>query len=502
MREYVIMTDSCCDLNQQEVDELGLTVLPLSFTIDGKTYLNTPDHAEMSPEEFFAKIAAGENSTTAAANVGQFDEAMRRALDAGKDILCICFSGALSTTYQSARIAAEDLKSEYPDAKILVIDSLSASRGQGMLLYRTVQERRRSSPDIETLAAYVRSILQTQCHWFIVDDLNHLKRGGRVSATAAFVGTMLGIKPVMHTDSEGRLIPMSKARGTKAALKALGKTAAVLCSDAVPSRYSFTAPVMFRGGFEPKTVVAVDVASVQLFGENNGVPQYTRHIDLCIDHHAGNSGYADFTLLDGSAAAAAELLYEVICEMGVEITPLIANCLYTGLATDTGCFRFSSTTANTHLVAAKLILAGAQLEELNTLLFDTKPRERMEAERIARNHLEYHLDDRCALMYLTRDEIEQSGVDPADLEELTSLPISIEGVKVGLTLRQQPGGSYRISVRTAKGVDACAIARRLGGGGHTRAAGCELLGNLDNAKNAILAEVQAELDRPEMQEEG
>ena len=109
MRDYIIMTDSCCDLNQQEVDELGLTVLPLSFTIDGKTYLNTPDHAEMSPEEFFAKIAAGENSTTAAANVGQFDEAMRRALDAGKDILCICFSGALSTTYQSARIAAEDL---------------------------------------------------------------------------------------------------------------------------------------------------------------------------------------------------------------------------------------------------------------------------------------------------------------------------------------------------------------------------------------------------------
>ena len=123
MRDYIIMTDSCCDLNQQEVDELGLTVLPLSFTIDGKTYLNTPDHADMSPEEFFAKIAAGENSTTAAANVGQFDEAMRRALDAGKDILCICFSGALSTTYQSACIAAEDLKSEYPDAKIVVIDS-------------------------------------------------------------------------------------------------------------------------------------------------------------------------------------------------------------------------------------------------------------------------------------------------------------------------------------------------------------------------------------------
>ena len=281
------------------------------------------------------------------------------------------------------------------------------------------------------------------------------------------------------------------------ALKALGKTAAVLCSDAVPSRYSFTAPVPFRGEFEPQPVVAVDVAGLQLFGEGNGVPHYSRHVDLCIDHHAGNSGYADFTLLDSTAAAAAELMYRVILEMGVDITPHIADCLYTGVATDTGCFRFSATTANTHLVAAKLIEAGCHVEELNTLLFDTKPRARMEAERIARNHLEYYLDGRCALIYLTRDEIEQTGVDPADLEELTSLPISIEGVKVGLTLRQQPGGSYRISVRTAKGVDACAIARRRGGGGHNRAAGCELLGNLENAKNAILAEVEAELDAPQ-----
>ena len=271
------------------------------------------------------------------------------------------------------------------------------------------------------------------------------------------------------------------------ALKALDKNAAVLCSDTIPARYAFTNAHLFKGEFEPETVVAVDVAGLQLFGEGNGVPRYSRHVDLCIDHHAGNSGYADFTLLDGSAAAAAELMYRVILEMGVDITPHIADCLYTGVATDTGCFRFSATTANTHLVAAKLIEAGCHVEELNTLLFDTKPRARMEAERIARNHLEYYLDGRCALIYLTRDEIEQTGVDPADLEELTSLPISIEGVKVGLTLRQQPGGSYRISVRTAKGVDACAIARRLGGGGHTRAAGCELLGNLELGHSGTLA---------------
>lgn len=221
MREYVLMTDSCCDLPDQMARELQLEVLPLTMHMDGQDYPNTLDGAAISNEEFYRRIRAGKMATTSAVNVGQFEDAMSAVLAGGRDILCICFSSALSTTYQSACIAAEDLKSEYPDAKIVVIDSLSASRGQGMLLYRTVQERRRSSPDIETLAAYVRSILQTQCHWFIVDDLNHLKRGGRVSATAAFVGTMLGIKPVMHTDSEGRLIPMSKARGTKAALKAL-----------------------------------------------------------------------------------------------------------------------------------------------------------------------------------------------------------------------------------------------------------------------------------------
>lgn len=221
MRDYIIMTDSCCDLSQQEVEELELTVLPLSFTIEGKTLLNTPDHADMSPEEFFAKIAAGADCTTAAVNVGQFTDAMEKVLQEGKDILCVCFSSALSTTYQSACIAAEDLREKYPEAKILVIDSLSASRGQGMLLYRAVRERREKNLTIDELDAYVRSIIQSQCHWFIVDDLNHLKRGGRVSSTAALVGTMLGIKPVMHTDSEGRLTPVSKAHGTKAALRVL-----------------------------------------------------------------------------------------------------------------------------------------------------------------------------------------------------------------------------------------------------------------------------------------
>ena len=220
MRDYIIMTDSCCDLSQQEVEELDLTVLPLSFTIEGKTLLNTPDHADMSPEEFFAKIAAGADCTTAAVNVGQFTDAMEKVLQEGKDILCVCFSSALSTTYQSACIAAESVQAKYPEGRIRVIDSLSASLGQGLLLYLAAQQKKAGLTAAE-LAKWVEENRLSICHWFTVDDLNFLKRGGRVSAATALVGTMLSIKPVMHTDNEGRLTMVGKARGRKASLKAL-----------------------------------------------------------------------------------------------------------------------------------------------------------------------------------------------------------------------------------------------------------------------------------------
>ena len=279
------------------------------------------------------------------------------------------------------------------------------------------------------------------------------------------------------------------------ALRDLGKTAYLLPNPELTATYApYAAPYTAPEGFVPDRVVSVDIAALSLLPEN--ARPYEERIDLAIDHHPSQGFFARETCLEADSAACGEIVYDIITRL-TPVTPDIALPLYVAVSTDTGCFKFSSTKASTHITAAKLMEAGAHVEELNTLLFDTKSRERMEAERIARNHLEYHLDGRCALIYLTRDEIEQSRVDPADLEELTSLPISIEGVKVGLTLRQQPGGSYRISVRTAKGVDACAIARRLGGGGHNRAAGCELLGNLENAKNAILAEVEAELDAPQ-----
>lgn len=212
-------------------------------------------------------------------------------------------------------------------------------------------------------------------------------------------------------------------------------------------------------------------------------------------YHASNSGYAYETLLDPGAAAACEFLLDVIVDMGVTITPQIANCLYTGIATDTGCFKFASTTPRTHMAAARVMEAGADVEKLNARLFESRSHARITAERMAMESLEYYFNDLCAVICLTWDQIESSGVAGAELEDLTSLPRSIEGVEVGLTYRQQRDGSFRISVRTSGNIDACNIARRLGGGGHARAAGCEISGNLDNAKHAVLEEVRKELQR-------
>ena len=220
MRDYVIMTDSCCDLTDQMARDLELEVLPLTMHMDGEDYPNDLAGTAISNQEFYKRIRAGKLATTSAVNVGQFQDAMRRVLESGRDIVCVCFSSALSTTYQSAVIAAEDLRAEFPEAEIHVVDSLSASLGQGLLLYLAVEQKRKGVTAAE-LAKWVEDNRLTVCHWFTVDDLNFLKRGGRVSATTALLGTMLSIKPIMHTSDEGKLVPVSKARGRKAAIAAL-----------------------------------------------------------------------------------------------------------------------------------------------------------------------------------------------------------------------------------------------------------------------------------------
>lgn len=220
MADYVIMTDSCCDLPADLAAELGLEVLPLRLELEGNSYRNLLDGSEIGFQEFYGRVRDGAMPVTSAVNVGEFEAAMRPVLESGRDILCLCFSSALSTTYQSAVIAAGELEEAFPGRRICVVDSLCASMGQGLFVWLCAQEKKRGKT-LEELRDYAEGAKGTVCHWFTVDDLNHLKRGGRVSATAALFGTMLSIKPVLHVDDQGRLIPMEKCRGRRASLLAL-----------------------------------------------------------------------------------------------------------------------------------------------------------------------------------------------------------------------------------------------------------------------------------------
>ena len=216
-KEYVIMTDSSCDLPQELADQLGLEVLPLEVMADGKNYRNWLDGREIGFKEFYKLAREGKELKTSAVNTAAFEEKMEKLLKEGKDILYIGFSAGLSTTYNSGEAAARELREKYLDRKIYTVDTLAASLGQGMIIYYAAKKKE-AGATIEEVRDFVENEKLHMCHWFTVDDLNYLKRGGRISAATAAVGTMLSIKPVMHMDNEGHLVAVGKARGRKAAL--------------------------------------------------------------------------------------------------------------------------------------------------------------------------------------------------------------------------------------------------------------------------------------------
>ena len=220
MSDFVIITDSSADLSAQMAQQAGVEVLPLSFNIQGRTYHNYPDNREMDPALFYDMLRAGELATTAAVNVGEYVQAMESFLEQGRDVLVLAFSSGLSGTYNSSRLAVEELQEKYPQRKIYTVDTLCASLGQGLLVWLAAQQRKEGK-SIEEVRDWVEANKLSLCHQFTVDDLHFLKRGGRISATTAVVGSMLQIKPVLHVDDEGHLINIGKARGRHASLKAL-----------------------------------------------------------------------------------------------------------------------------------------------------------------------------------------------------------------------------------------------------------------------------------------
>ena len=214
---YKIITDTCCDFPSQMYKDLDLQVVSLSVLYKGENYL---EYTEQWLQDFFNGLRSGEVASTSAVNPEGWKNAIEPVLAGGEDALVLAFSSGLSTTYQSAVIAAEELKEAYPDRQIRVVDTLCASLGQGLLVWYACQKRN-SGMTLEELTQWCETNRFNLCHWFTVDDLMYLKRGGRVSAATALVGTMLQIKPILHVDDEGHLINVSKVRGRKASIEAL-----------------------------------------------------------------------------------------------------------------------------------------------------------------------------------------------------------------------------------------------------------------------------------------
>ena len=225
---YRIITDSCCDFTQQQYSAWGVACAPLTVTYKGESHSNFSDPAAV--KAFYDELRSGVMASTSAVNPDGWVRIMKPILDAGEDILCLAFSSGLSTTYQSAVIAAKEMMEYYPDRTIRVIDTLCAALGQGLLVWHA-SHKRAEGMSLDELTDWVEEHKMDVAHWITVDDLNHLKRGGRISATTAFFGGMLNIKPIIHIDEEGHLINVAKARGRKASIEYLAKKLGETCTD-------------------------------------------------------------------------------------------------------------------------------------------------------------------------------------------------------------------------------------------------------------------------------
>lgn len=271
------------------------------------------------------------------------------------------------------------------------------------------------------------------------------------------------------------------------ALQKMGKAARCECSDKISSKYRY----LFRGvkpqDFEAEFIVSVDVADSKLLGSLE--EKYNGKIDLSIDHHGSHVPYAKESYVDSTAAATCEIIRDLISLLEVEIDCEMASCIYTGITTDTGCFRYTNATPRSYRIAADMMECGADAADINRVMFDTKSRARLEMERSVMDSMEFFYNYRCAVIHISQEMVERTGAKESDMEGLASIPRQVEGVLVGVTLRERKEGGYKVSLRTQPPFDAAAICRRFDGGGHKGAAGCTLELPYEEAKKCLVEEI-------------
>lgn len=274
------------------------------------------------------------------------------------------------------------------------------------------------------------------------------------------------------------------------ALRKLGKRANVAVDGKLPSKFTYLVKNYEEQDFTPAYIVSVDVAAPALLGES--VMEGVNHIDLCIDHHGTNSLDADCKYVDDTAAAAAEIIWEILELLHIEIDEDIAAGIYTGVSTDTGCFLYTNTTPQTHRIAAQ-VMPYCNWQEINNINFVIKTRAKLRMERLVYKTMEFHAAGQCAIIYTTLAMCEALKSGDDEMEGLANIPRRIEGVKIGITMREKPGGVFKISVRTNDGINAAEFCRQFGGGGHPAASGCSIEGDLGTVKKILVDAAEAYL---------
>lgn len=276
------------------------------------------------------------------------------------------------------------------------------------------------------------------------------------------------------------------------ALKAIGKRAKLSCDDKIPEKFSYLYSNISEDDFEEKFIVSVDVAERKLLGENYN-EKYGDRVNLALDHHGTSRLFAAMTYCEPESASACEILFAVIKALGAEIKSDIASCLYTGISTDTGCFRYSNVTPRTHRIAAELIECGADHSRINTLMFETKSMNNIMLERMCLENLESYAEGKVAVITVTKDILCKCGTDKSALDAIKPITRQIEGVEIGLTVKEEDNGKTGVSVRTSEKYDASLICAHFGGGGHARAAGCEMKCSPEEAKDRVVRYILEEV---------
>lgn len=287
---------------------------------------------------------------------------------------------------------------------------------------------------------------------------------------------------LMHASPDGDTLGCGFA--LCGALQRIGKRAKAVCPDEIPHRFDYMRCAFTEQEFEPQTVVCVDVADTKLLGDMKEIGDRAA---LCIDHHVSNTEYAERLLLRESYAAAAELMYEVILAMGVEIDRALANCIYTGVATDTGCFKFSNTTPQSHIIAAKLIECGAEIAPINYAMFELKTTGRLKLEQQMLNDIKFYGNGHIAVIAVMKSVIDRiPDIDSDDVGAMAAIPRQIEGVDIGISIKEKKNGVFKASLRSSERIDVSEIAKKFGGGGHARASGCSFATSYEEAEETIV----------------